>query len=251
VKREPLVLAFALAFPVIMAWLYFVVASPPSDMTSAPNRWMQALYLLGKIVQFGAPMAWLAFADRSALQTLSPPGLRGDKPIDATYVHGIRWGVAVGLLFSALAFLVFMLVNRSELLLGVPWQIRAKLAQFSVLTPLRFAMLGAFLAIVNSGLEEYYWRWFVFGRLLKYLPIGLAVVLSSLGFMAHHVIVLWVYFPDRFLGAVVPFSLAIAVGGAVWAWIYLKSGSIAGPWISHFFVDVAIMLIGYLLAFHQ
>jgi membrane protease YdiL (CAAX protease family) len=69
--------------------------------------------------------------------------------------------------------------------------------------------------------------------------------------MSHHVIVLSVYFPGRFWSAVVPFSLAIALGGAAWAWIYHKSGSLIGPWISHLIVDVAVMAIGYDLAFRQ
>ncbi len=69
--------------------------------------------------------------------------------------------------------------------------------------------------------------------------------------MGHHVIVLWVYFPGRFAAAVVPFSLAIAFGGAVWAWLYHRTGSLLGPWLSHAIVDFAVMAIGYDLAFRR
>jgi len=71
-----------------------------------------------------------------------------------------------------------------------------------------------------------------------------AVAVSSLGFMAHHVIVLATYF-----GLASPvtwiFSLGIAAGGAFWAWLYHRSGSLLGPWLSHLLVDAAIFAAGY------
>ena len=45
----------------------------------------------------------------------------------------------------------------------------------------------------------------------------------------------WMYF----------FSLATAVGGAFWAWLYNKTGSIYGPWASHLLIDAAIFAVGY------
>jgi CAAX protease family protein len=239
VKREPLVLAFALVFPSIMAWLYFIVASPAKS-DGAHNPAMQALYAAGKVIQFGLPVVWCGLIDRSAFR-VGP--LRTD---------GIRLGVIFGLGVAAFAFaLYFGFLRHSALLQDVPVLIRSKLGDLGAATPIRFALLGAFLSVINSFLEEYYWRWFVFGRLKKYMPLAAAIVISSLGFMGHHVIVLGVYFPGRLWAAVVPFSLAIAVGGAVWAWVYYKTGSLIGPWISHLIVDVAVMAIGYDLAFRQ
>ena len=62
--------------------------------------------------------------------------------------------------------------------------------------------------------------------------------------MAHHVLVLATFFgwtsPATYL-----FSLAIAVGAAVWAWLYARTDSIYGPWLSHLLVDAGIFLIGY------
>jgi membrane protease YdiL (CAAX protease family) len=98
-------------------------------------------------------------------------------------------------------------------------------------------------------LEEYYWRWFVFGWLRRQTPLLVAQLLSSLAFMAHHVVILAVFFPGRFWTAAVPFSLCIAGGGFVWAWIYERSGSIYAPWLSHLLIDAAIMAVGYDLLF--
>jgi membrane protease YdiL (CAAX protease family) len=70
------------------------------------------------------------------------------------------------------------------------------------------------------------------------------VAISSLGFMAHHVLVLGKYFgfssPATWL-----FSVCVAVGGAVWAWLYERTESLLGPWLSHLLVDAAIFAIGY------
>jgi membrane protease YdiL (CAAX protease family) len=40
-------------------------------------------------------------------------------------------------------------------------------------------------------------------------------------------------------------AACVALGGAVWAWMYERRGSLYGPWIGHFLVDAVIMYIGY------
>ena len=37
----------------------------------------------------------------------------------------------------------------------------------------------------------------------------------------------------------------IAGGGAIWAWMYEKTGSLYGPWVNHALVDTAIFIVGY------
>ena len=65
--------------------------------------------------------------------------------------------------------------------------------------------------------------------------------------MAHHVIVLAVLFPGiwQFFTLALPLSLCVGVGGAVWCWLYQRTGSLYAPWISHMLIDAAIMFIGY------
>ena len=63
-----------------------------------------------------------------------------------------------------------------------------------------YTAFGLYACFVNSLLEEYFWRWFIFRRLQdvpgrRHLP--LAVVAAGLLFTAHHVIALSVYFDWR------------------------------------------------------
>ena len=41
----------------------------------------------------------------------------------------------------------------------------------------------------------------------------------------------------------------MGLGGAGWCWLYGRSGSLYGPWLCHLVVDVAMMTVGYDLAF--
>jgi membrane protease YdiL (CAAX protease family) len=231
-------LAFALAWPTCMAYLYFVVLAAPAEAGGPQHHILQATYGAGKAVQFLWPVLCVAWWER-----------RWTWPRSFSW-RGLQVGIAFGLGVSAGMFaLYFGLLRGSSLLLATPTQVRQKLTQFGLQEPGQFLLFAFFLAGIHSLLEEYYWRWFVFGWLARLWAFGPALVLSSLGFMAHHVVVLAVYLPGQFLTAVVPFSLCIALGGAAWAWLYDRTGSIWTPWVSHLLIDVAIMMIGYDLAF--
>ena len=87
-------------------------------------------------------------------------------------------------------------------------------------------------------------RWFVYRLLSWCLPDSVAIVLSSLSFMAHHVVLMVVFFgltsPLAYL-----FSFGVAIGGGVWAWLYGRSGNFVAAWLRHAIVDMALFVIGY------
>jgi membrane protease YdiL (CAAX protease family) len=222
---------FAMTFPTLAAWTYFLALAGPGTEVNPLQR---GAYVAGKVVQFGFPILFLALGGGPWPRPLRPR------------LEGLGLGLAFGLLVAAGAFAVYWTwLRHSPVLAPTPAQVRGKLEQVGMATPARYLALAAFIVAAHSLLEEYYWRWFVFGQLRRVVSVPAAIVLSSLAFMAHHVVVLGVYLPGYFLVAAVPFSLAIAVGGAFWAWLYYRAGTLYPSWLSHLLVDAAIFAIGW------
>ena len=223
-------LAVAMTFPTALAWLYFVVLGG----TGKPNAIQQASYAVAKTLQFAIPLFFCVVIARRW------PSLRTPK------TEGLVLGLGFGLVVSAAMIAAYFGALRSSPLLAeAPGRIRQKLDEFGVSSGAAFLGLGLFIAVVHSFLEEYYWRWFVFGQMRALMPVWAAVVVSSLGFMSHHVLIIHAYLPDRPWSGVLPASLGVAVGGAVWAWLYHKAGSLVAPWLSHALVDIALFAIGW------
>jgi membrane protease YdiL (CAAX protease family) len=227
------VLLFAMTFPAAAAWTYArVAASGPPE--GGANALQQYAYTLAKVIQFGLPVAYL-WATERRLSVMGRPRFDG-------WPVGVAFGLAVA---AATLTLYYGYFRGAPLLAGTPAAVRGKLHEFGVDSAARYALLAGFIVLTHSLLEEYYWRWFVFGRLRQLLPVGAAITLSSLAFAAHHVVVLDVFLPGYFFAAVLPFSLAVAVGGAVWAWLYDRAGSVYPAWISHALVDAALFVVGW------
>jgi membrane protease YdiL (CAAX protease family) len=265
-----LALLFAMTFPTVAAWSYFLALA---GQGGGVNPWQQAAYLISKVVQFSFPLVFLAFlgwrarprtrrqrgyAQHAPIGELPPTAKSWHVSLDAgwrdprwlqvrrPHFRGLRPALIFGLAVAALMIGVYFGALRgTSLLVRTPAMVRHKLEEVNMATPMRYAVLAVFVVAAHSLLEEYYWRWFVFGGLRQFLALVPAMVLSSLAFMAHHVIVLYVYLPGRFWAAALPFALAIAVGGGVWAFLYERNGSLWSPWLSHLIIDAAIFAIGW------
>ncbi|MBL8797161.1 MAG: CPBP family intramembrane metalloprotease [Planctomycetia bacterium] len=232
------ILLLAMIGPTVAAQVYFVMLASTGQSPAEANAALQISYFGSKAVQFALPVVWLGWWQGQRLRPTKPN------------FDGLALGLGFGLLVvAAMLGLYFGELRDSPLLAGTPARLRLKVAEYGMATPFRFILMGAFISFIHSLLEEYYWRWFVFGELRKLMPVTFAIVVSSFAFMGHHVVVLAVYFPEKFWTAAVPFSLAVAIGGMVWAWLYHRTGSIWSAWLSHLVIDVGIMILGYDLLF--
>jgi len=222
------IIGVALVLPSAVTWIYFVA------LASAPAAVQQTAYTAGKAIQFALPVVWLYLAYRTEWLDGFSFGLKGS-------LIGIVFGAVVA---GAMLALYHLWLKPAGFFEGPAGEVRAKVSGLAVDTAWKFALLGLCYSLMHSFMEEYYWRWFVFRQLDLRVPVTAAIAVSSLGFMAHHVILLTQYFgwpsPATWF-----FSLSVAVGGAVWAWIYWYSGSLLGPWLSHLLIDAAIFFIGY------
>jgi membrane protease YdiL (CAAX protease family) len=221
------VIALALVFPSLVTWLYFVV------LAESDPRVQQTAYSVGKLLQFALPVVWVVGVRRAKVKFARPRA--------GELLSGAASGVAI---VAAMLVLYFAWLKPLGAIDVAFEPVRAKVAGFGIDSPWKYAALALFYALFHSLLEEYYWRWFAFGELRRATTFLPAAILSSLGFMAHHVILLGVYF--GFASSLTYFfSLCVAVGGLIWAWLYQRSGSLYGPWLSHLLVDAGIFLIGW------
>jgi membrane protease YdiL (CAAX protease family) len=218
---------FAIVFPTIITWGYFVLAA------RFPTGVQQAIYLSVKTIQFVFPLVWVWFVLREPLRFGRPTS------------KGVALGAAFSIIVVATGWFVFDLVLRdtSAFATAAP-KIHEKIVQFGIDAMWKYAVLAVFYSLIHSLLEEYYWRWFVFRQLRAMLPLWPAILISALAFMGHHVVVLDEFFSELPWLAWL-FSAAVAVGGVFWAWLYDKTGSLYGPWLSHLLIDAGIFWIGY------
>jgi uncharacterized protein len=233
VRRDALALLWAMAFPSFMTWIYFVAAAGSGTQV---NSAVLIAYFAGKVIQFGFPALYVGLTEPRSLRPAWPR------------FQGLAFGLAFGLIAGGAALgLYYGVLRDSSILQETPAKVLGKLREAGYASVGGFIGVASFISIVHSLLEEYYWRWFVFGWLKRHMKIWLAGVLASLAFAAHHVIVLAVYFPGlgEFFTLVLPLALGVAVGGGVWCWIYQRTGTLYAAWISHVLIDAAIMLIGY------
>jgi len=230
VKTSPRAAIFvALVLPTVVTWVYFIW------LDGADKTLQQMAYGVGKSIQFALPIVCVFLIQRQ-------------RPNFALRMCGGKWlalgaafGLAVG---AAMAALYFGVLKPMGLFDEPARAVREKVQSFGAASPPAFILLGVFYSAIHSLLEEYYWRWFVFGQLTRQVKLPMAIGVSSFGFAAHHVLVLGHYFtwvsPLTWL-----FTACIVVGGGTWAWLYARSGSLLPSWLSHALVDAAIFAIGY------
>ena len=237
-KARLAAVVFACLAPTVVTWIYF------DALAESPLQ--AGAYAIGKAIQFAFPLVFVLLLMRRRPSEAGIPK-HDPQPHDWSQATSVVFGIAMGLAVAAAMFAIYRFFFSEAVVSNLYHEIKIRTDGFRVRTPLAFMGLGLFYSLFHSFMEEYYFRWFVFGQLRHITRCIPAVVISGLAFMAHHVIVLYHYFGPSLLTALL--SLAIASGGFIWAWQYEKSQSLLGAWISHLMVDAGIFAIGYHILF--
>lgn len=194
--------------------------------------WGQGLFVAAKLWIVALPIAWWFGVERG--RPSGSPAKRG----------GFGVATVLGIAIAGFIALAYAITRGMGL---IDPQVVASRAAETGLDDLRLYLLGAvYWVTLNSLIEEFVWRWFVFRQFEVLVGGAPAVAAAGLAFAAHHVIALAVQFsaPMAALG-----SLGVLVGGVIWSWLYLRYRSIWPCYVSHAIADVPIFVIGYRLIF--
>lgn len=157
----------------------------------------------------------------------------------AVHLRALPLGIATGLLIVA-ALWGLLQTPLGDIVDASAPAIRKKATALGFLE--NYILFATFLSVLHSLIEEYFWRWFVFGHLRQKMPVVAAAILGSIAFASHHLIVVAQFFP---FGFAVFLSICVAIGGLLWCWLYQHQGTLTGAWISHLIADVGLMTVGY------
>jgi membrane protease YdiL (CAAX protease family) len=212
----------AMVLPFIASLLYFVLLS---DSTAA-----RAVYAGTKLFTVAWPVLAVCVIVR---EKLPPIRLRPAKQLKAA-LFGAAAAVPIVVLMA-----VLMRTCLGQVIAGGSDKILAKARQFGILE--HYWLFAILLSLVHSLVEEYYWRWFVFGRLRKVTGVLAAHILAGVAFGGHHAVIGTQFF-SLFWGLVA--GVPVAAAGVAWSVMYYRQKTIAGAWACHLIVDLYIMGIG-------
>lgn len=198
----------------------------------APGIIGNTIFSLSKIILLILPFLWFTYIDHGKTKISLP------KPQE------LLIGITSGLL-------IFFIIVSVYKIFGNNWidsnSFRLKAKEVGITTPTIY-LLGVFYwSFINSLIEEYIWRWFVYIKCEQLTSKWIAVYLSAVLFTLHHIIALTAYTPD--IRAVILGSLGVFMGGVIWSLLYLKFRSLWSCYLSHILADLAIALIGWQILF--
>jgi membrane protease YdiL (CAAX protease family) len=159
--------------------------------------------------------------------------------------------LATGVISLAVGLSIYTFVLKAQLQNSlVKSEIQTKLSAFGVSSPIQYLFLALFISVIHSFLEEYYWRGFIFSELRKRFTQTAAVLLSSVAFTLHHIIIIERYsrIEPKFLYIALG-SSAVLICGIIWAIQYSFSKKLWVSWISHVTADWVVLWIGFDLVF--
>ena len=217
----------AALLPLAASLFYFVLFSD--------QPWARVLYGATKVFT----LLWPLLAVRLVLgENLPSPFVNLRRHLLAVPLGALAGLLVVGLMAGLMATPAGAVVLQSA------DAIRAKAQQLGLLE--HYLAFAVFLSLVNSAVEEVYWRWFVYGQLRRLLPGWRAHALAGAAFAAHHVVVVTQFFP---LGVGLCFGAAVGLGGVIMSVLYERQRTLCGAWVCHLVADLGIMGIGYGLLF--
>ena len=114
------------------------------------------------------------------------------KPI-SRHLKAIPLGLAIGIPIALLMWGWMQIPFLAEVVQGGADGVKKKVTDLGFLD--HFIPFALYVTLFHSLLEEYYWRWFVYGNLRDVLPKWTAHIVAGAAFTLHHIAVTLQFFP--------------------------------------------------------
>jgi uncharacterized protein len=224
----------------IQAYLALALIVPISTIGALTSLWIapgvvgQRVVLICGLWMILFPAAWTLAVERR----LPKPKLPNRNSV---WLGALLGGLMFVIILASYGLLGKPLLNGSDILLQV--------RQIGFGNQTQFLLASFYGTFINSLVEEYLWRWFVYRNCVAISSKRTALWLSAFFFTIHHVLILLFYSHDwRIVGFG---SLAVFIAGAIWTKCYQCYHSIWPGYISHAAADLALAIIAWDLVFRS
>jgi uncharacterized protein len=182
------------------------------------------------------PILWHRFIDSPTERLCQGQQLR----LRLSKHDGLLVGIMLGIIMFGLIFGGYWFGGRYWL--NTP-DIRARASQMGMNIPLMIFGFGTFQTLVNSLIEEYVWRWFVYRHCQLIWSKTWAIFISAGFFTIHHIILMTAYCDNWLL--VLVGSISIFIAGVLWAICTKMYKSLLPSYISHLAADLALQIVSW------
>lgn len=107
-----------------------------------------------------------------------------------------------------------------------------------------FLFISLYISVVNSFLEEFFFRGFAFLTLKQYFNNKLTTIISAVIFALYHIAIMRGWFGMPLFALLL---LGLFVAGLLFNYIDEKTNTILTSWCIHMFANIAINIIGFIL----
>lgn len=153
-------------------------------------------------------------------------------------IRNLTFGVTIGLGAFLIVICTYLLLKNYINIDGIVQELQVKLK----ITKTNYLLVGIYIILGNSFIEEFFFRGFVFLELNKLGNIRIAYLFSSILFSIYHISIFKTWFSPIITGIAL---LGLFVIGLVFDWVDTKINGIWNSWIIHILADIAVIAIGY------
>lgn len=148
--------------------------------------------------------------------------------------------LGIGILFAFIYFIAFLIfrdfISLEEITSGLKDSISLNITNL--------IFIGAYIIFINSLLEEYFWRGFIFKKLSDSLKPLSAYLLSGIAFSFHHIMFYYNWFSPLFFILV---TLGLVFYAMIMNFIFNKYKDLFSCWFVHIFADIAQIAIAFIV----